>query len=205
MSERIDAMGKQCPIPIVMAKKKIAEMKTGTVTVAVDNETAVENLKKMAQQKGYASADRKVGEHAFEVDLTFENAGENPENDAEQYSCTPSSARENNEVVVISSDCMGEGDEDLGRTLLKGFIYALASQDSLPKTMLFYNRGAFVTTEGSASLGDLKNLEDAGVTILTCGTCLQHYGLSEKLSVGTVTNMYTITETMSKASLIIKP
>ncbi|MCI1726589.1 MAG: sulfurtransferase-like selenium metabolism protein YedF [Lachnospiraceae bacterium] len=203
MSERIDAMGKQCPIPIVMAKKKIAEMKTGSVTVAVDNETAVENLKKMAQQKGYQSADRKVGENSYEVDLTFENAGAEDADGAEEI-CSISNDG-GNEVVVISSDLMGTGDADLGKTLLKGFIYALASQDTLPKTMLFYNRGAFITTEGSDSLEDLKNLEEAGVTIMTCGTCLQHYGLSEKLKVGTVTNMYTITETMTKASKIIKP
>jgi selenium metabolism protein YedF len=203
MSERIDAMGKQCPIPIVMAKKKIAEMKTGSVTVAVDNETAVENLKKMAQQKGYQSADRKVGENSYEVDLTFENAGAEDADGAEEI-CSISNEG-GNEVVVISSDLMGTGDADLGKTLLKGFIYALASQDTLPKTMLFYNRGAFITTEGSDSLEDLKNLEEAGVTIMTCGTCLQHYGLSEKLKVGTVTNMYTITETMTKASKIIKP
>jgi selenium metabolism protein YedF len=203
MSERIDAMGKQCPIPIVMAKKKIAEMKTGSVTVAVDNETAVENLKKMAQQKGYQSADRKVGENSYEVDLTFENAGAEDADGAEEI-CSISNDG-GNEVVVISSDLMGTGDADLGKTLLKGFIYALASQDTLPKTMLFYNRGAFITTEGSDSLEDLKNLEEAGVTIMTCGTCLQHYGLSEKLKVGTVTNMYTITETMTRASKIIKP
>ncbi|MCI1721472.1 MAG: sulfurtransferase-like selenium metabolism protein YedF [Lachnospiraceae bacterium] len=203
MSERIDAMGKQCPIPIVMAKKKIAEMKTGSVTVAVDNETAVENLKKMAQQKGYQSADRKVGENSYEVDLTFENAGAEDADGAEEI-CSISNEG-GNEVVVISSDLMGTGDADLGKTLLKGFIYALASQDTLPKTMLFYNRGAFITTEGSDSLEDLKNLEEAGVTIMTCGTCLQHYGLSEKLKVGTVTNMYTITETMTRASKIIKP
>jgi len=203
MSERIDAMGKQCPIPIVMAKKKIAEMKTGSVTVAVDNETAVENLKKLAQQKGYQSADRKVGENSYEVDLTFENAGAEDADGADEI-CSISHEG-GNEVVVISSDLMGTGDADLGKTLLKGFIYALASQDTLPKTMLFYNRGAFITTEGSDSLEDLKNLEEAGVTIMTCGTCLQHYGLSEKLKVGTVTNMYTITETMTRASKIIKP
>ena len=178
-------------------------MKTGSVTVAVDNETAVENLKKMAQQKGYQSADRKVGENSYEVDLTFENAGAEDADGAEEI-CSISNDG-GNEVVVISSDLMGTGDADLGKTLLKGFIYALASQDTLPKTMLFYNRGAFITTEGSDSLEDLKNLEEAGVTIMTCGTCLQHYGLSEKLKVGTVTNMYTITETMTKASKIIKP
>lgn len=209
MSERIDAMGKQCPIPIVMAKKRIAEMKKGTITVAVDNEIAVSNLQKLAVQKGYSFESRKIGENSFEADLTFENAEENSADENETAgaeSCemsTPSDRADT--VIVISSDEMGTGDSDLGKTLLKGFLYAVVSQDTLPKTMLFYNRGSFITTEGSESIQDLKNLEEAGVTIMTCGTCLQHYGLADKLAVGSITNMYTITETLTKATKIIKP
>jgi selenium metabolism protein YedF len=204
MSERVDAMGKQCPIPIVMAKKKMAEMKSGTITVAVDNETAVSNLEKLASQKGYQFASRTVGTNAFEADITFENAGEDASvSEADYEACGISGS--GNTAVVISSDQMGTGDADLGRTLLKGFIYALASQDTLPKTMIFYNRGAFITSEGSDSLEDLKNLEEAGVTIMTCGTCLQHYGLKDKLKIGSVSNMYAITETLTKATKVIKP
>lgn len=110
-----------------------------------------------------------------------------------------------NKVVVIRSSVMGEGDPELGKVLIKGFIYALSQQEDLPKTILFYNGGAHLTCEGSASLDDLKELELRGVRILTCGTCLNFYGLSEKLKVGEVTNMYEIAETMSKASLIVSP
>ena len=77
--------------------------------------------------------------------------------------------------------------------------------DELPKTMLFYNGGAKLTTEGSESLEDLKSLEAQGVEIMTCGTCLDYYGLKEKLKVGTVTNMYSIVETMNQAGRIIRP
>lgn len=95
--------------------------------------------------------------------------------------------------------------EQLGATLLKGFIYALTQQDKLPDQILFYNGGAFLTCEGSESLEDLKSLEAQGVEIRTCGTCLNFYGLTEKLQVGDVTNMYDIAERMSKADRIIKP
>ena len=100
---------------------------------------------------------------------------------------------------------MGEGNEELGKVLIKGFIFALTQLEELPKTILFYNGGAKITAEGSESLEDLKTLEAQGVEIMTCGTCLDYYGLKEKLQVGTVTNMYSIVETMNHADKIIRP
>lgn len=108
-------------------------------------------------------------------------------------------------MVVIASATMGEGDPELGRLLMKGYIYALTQLDTLPKTLLFYNGGAALTCEGSASLEDLKSLEAQGVQILTCGTCLNHYGLTEQLAVGGVTNMYDIVEKLTHADLVVKP
>ena len=89
--------------------------------------------------------------------------------------------------------------------LIKGFLFAVTQLDELPKTMLFYNGGAKLTTEGSESLEDLKSLEAQGVEIMTCGTCLDYYGLKDKLKVGTVTNMYSIVETLNQAGRIIRP
>ena len=120
-----------------------------------------------------------------------------------EAACIPD-ARDNT-VIVISSDRMGEGEEELGKVLIKGYIYALTQLETLPKTILFYNKGAYLTCEGSASLEDLKSLEAQGVEIFTCGTCLNYYGLSEKLQVGSVTNMYVIADTMAKAGKVVKP
>ena len=108
-------------------------------------------------------------------------------------------------IVVVSSDRMGSGNDELGKVLIKGFIFAVTQLDKLPKTMLFYNGGATLTTEGSDSLEDLKSLEAQGVEILTCGTCLDYYGLKDKLAVGSVTNMYSIVETMANAEKILRP
>ena len=88
---------------------------------------------------------------------------------------------------------------------MKGFIFALTQQDILPTTILFYNGGATLTVEGSASLEDLKNLEAQGVEIMTCGTCLNYYNLSDKLAVGEVTNMYAIVEKLTTADLVVMP
>ena len=140
------------------------------------------------------------------MSITLDNAAETEaagENDAQEYTCSPSGV--DNRVVVIRSSYMGEGNEELGGVLIKGFIYALSQQEQPPKTMLFYNGGAKLTCEGSQSLEDLKELEGRGVQILTCGTCLNFYELADKLAVGEVTNMYDIAEKMAKASLIVSP
>ena len=88
---------------------------------------------------------------------------------------------------------------------MKGFLYALSQQAELPKTILFYNGGAKLTTENSYSIEDLKTMEAQGVEILTCGTCLDYYGLKDKLRVGGVTNMYDIVTRLNQASKVIKP
>ena len=100
---------------------------------------------------------------------------------------------------------MGRGSDDLGRTLMKGFIYAVSQLETLPKTILFYNGGAKLTVEGSPVLDDLKGLAEQGVEILTCGTCLDHYGIKDQLAVGEVTNMYVIVEKMEQAVRVVRP
>ncbi len=222
MKKEVNAIGDICPIPLVKAKEAIKELNgAGTVEVLVDNEIAVQNLTKMAQQKDYGCVSQKVKEQEYKVTLTVgetqstsgenstgnsvedkDNENQNQNESESMIMCTPA---KKNTLVVISSNTMGEGDPELGKTLIKGFIYALAQQDELPDQMLFYNGGAYLTCEGSPSLEDLKSLEEQGVEIRTCGTCLNFYGLTEKLQVGEVTNMYDIVERMSKADRIIKP
>ena len=167
----------------------------------MDNEIAVQNLTKMAQQKCYQYSAEKLEERKYRVLFTLGEAADAP---AEQAPvCVPDARTDT--VVVIASDKMGEGAEELGKTLLKAFVFSLTQQDKLPKTILFYNGGASLTCEGSPMLEDLKALEAEGVEILTCGTCLNFYGLTEKLAVGSVTNMYTIAEKLTQAGNVVKP
>ena len=202
---QVNAMGDACPIPVVKTKNAIRDLNgAGTVETLVDNEIAVQNLQKMAKQKGYGVKAEKLGEHQFKVTMTIGEGDAMPEQN-EPESCLVKPAGEKNTVVVIRRAQMGDGSEELGKALLKGFLYALSQQDVLPKTILFYNGGAAITCEGSASLEDLKNLEAMGVEILTCGTCLNFYSLTEKLKVGEVTNMYSIVEKMTQADLIVEP
>ena len=197
----VNAMGDNCPIPVIKTKKAMAAL-TGpeTIEVLVDNEVAVQNVTKMASSSGGKVTSEKLGDAEYKVTIEMEGA---PAADGAEAVCAPD-ARDNT-VVVVSSDRMGSGNDELGKVLIKGFIFAVTQLDTLPKTMLFYNGGATLTTEGSDSLEDLKSLEAQGVEILSCGTCLNYYGLTEQLKVGTVTNMYTIVETMEQADLLIKP
>lgn len=205
---KVDAMGDTCPIPVVKTKNAIKELGgSGEVQTLVDNEIAVQNLTKMANQKGYGVRSQKLGEGQYEVIMTISVDGEAPqatEETEEKTVCYPD-ARKKNTVVVLSSSTMGNGDDELGAILMKGFIYALSQQEELPTTILMYNGGAKISCEESPSLEDLKSLEAQGVEILTCGTCLNHYGLTDKLKVGEVTNMYVIAEKMTQADLIVKP
>ena len=197
----VNAMGDNCPIPVIKTKKAIAAL-TGpeTIEVLVDNEIAVQNVTKMATGSGGKVTSEKLGDAEFKVTIEMEGA---PEADEAEAVCVPD-ARDNT-VVVVSSDRMGSGNDELGKVLIKGFIFAVTQLDTLPKTMLIYNGVATLTTEDSDSLEDLKSLEAQGVEIMTCGTCLDYYGLKDKLAVGTVTNMYSIVETMAKAGRIVRP
>ena len=199
----VNAMGDSCPIPVIKTKKAMQAL-TGpeTIEVLVDNEIAVQNVTKMASSSGGKVTSEKLGEKEYKVTIAMGGAVAAAD-DAEETACIPD-ARDNM-VVVVSSDRMGSGNDELGKVLIKGFVYAITQLDKLPKTMLFYNGGATLTCEGSDSLEDLKSLEAQGVEILTCGTCLNFYGLPEKLQVGEVTNMYVIAEKMTQADLIVKP
>ena len=199
---KVDARGDACPLPVVKAKKALSELNgAGEVEILVDNEIAVQNLTKMAQQKGLVYSAEKRAEQEYAVRFTVGKAPAQNTETAE--TCAPDTRTDT--VVVIASDKMGEGAEELGKTLLKAFVFSLTQQDKLPKTMLFYNGGAHLTCEGSPMLEDLKALEAEGVEILTCGTCLNYYGLTEKVAVGGVTNMYVIAEKMLSAGNVVKP
>ena len=203
MERKLDARGKACPLPVVETKKALATLPAGdTLEVMVDNYIAVQNLRKMAEQTKFPVTAEKIDEKNYRVTLTA--TGVTGKEASEEPVCLPD-GRSNKAVVVLSSDKMGEGDEKLGHILMKGFIYALTEQDRLPETILLYNAGARLSVEGSESLADLKLMESQGVEILTCGTCLNHYGLADKLRVGVATNMYAIVEKQMQASKLVKP
>lgn len=196
----VNAMGDNCPIPVIKTKKAMqALVGPETIEVLVDNEVAVQNVTKMAESSGGQVHSEKLGDAEYKVTISMQGAPQMQEDTA----CIPDA--KGDLVVVVSSDRMGTGNDELGKVLIKGFIFAVTQLDTLPKAMLFYNGGVTLTTEGSPALEDLKSLEAQGVEIMSCGTCLDYYGLKDKLAVGSVTNMYNIVETQAKATKVIKP
>ena len=204
MEKIVDCKGMACPLPVVNAKKAAEELKSGDVlTVLVDNEIAVQNLTRFAEHKGFTVSAEKQADKEYAVIMTVSGAAAEERKD-EEVVCVMDSRRKGM-LVVLSGNVMGTGDPKLGTSLMKAFVFALTKQDQLPDTILCYNTGASLTCEGADTLEDLKLLESEGVTILTCGTCLDFYGLKDKLAVGGVTNMYDIVERMENAAQIIKP
>lgn len=198
--ETIDAKGQACPMPVVRAKKALSEIGEGVLEVLVDNKTAMHNLENLGKSLKIATQSEERGEAEFAVMFTKDAA------DAQTEDCGCGElVPAGDKVVVLSSDVMGAGDDELGATLMKAFVFALTQQDELPATILAYNGGVKLTVEGSPVLDDLKKLAEAGVEILSCGTCLNHYGISDKLAVGEVTNMYVIVEKQLNARVVVRP
>lgn len=200
----VDAVGDQCPLPVVKAARALRELtEPAVLEVRVDNEIAVQNLTRMAAGNRLPVRSEKRGERLFVVTMeAAEPRGDAPAEEPE-LSCVPDARGDI--VVAVDSETMGRGSDELGRLLMKSFLFAVGQLPRLPRTMLFYNGGAKLTVEGSAAIEDLKGLEARGVEILTCGTCLNFYGLADKLAVGGATNMYAIAETLAGAGKVIKP
>ncbi|WP_300344566.1 sulfurtransferase-like selenium metabolism protein YedF [uncultured Oscillibacter sp.] len=201
----VDAMGESCPIPVVKASRALMAMtEPGTLEVRVDNETAVQNLARMALGNKLTAESRQVQEKEFVVTIEVPApVGGAPLEEPPMVLC--GAGAKGGLLVAVDTDVMGRGSDELGKVLMKGFLYAVSQLPAPPETMLFYNGGARLTCRGSESLGDLESLEARGVEILTCGTCLDHYGLKEQLAVGGVTNMYAIVEKLAGAGRVVKP
>lgn len=218
MATIVDARGKACPQPVIETKKALKE-NGAPVIVLVDNDIARQNIEKMAAQMNLSVQVDKTDDGAFRLLIqqvssevlgaVLNDAGEAISDMLDNMPavdcvpCMPASVGKT--VVVLSSNCMGTGDDTLGAALMKGFVYALTQLDNAPDTVLLYNGGAKLSVEGAETVQDLKILEENGTEILTCGTCLNHYGLADKLAVGEVTNMYTIAEKMSEAGKVVRP
>ena len=164
----------------------------------------MQNLTRLGEHNGFRVSTTRDGEKAFTVAMVVTaRAGQQAAVPAEVLSCQ--APARGGKVVVLSADTMGLGDEKLGKKLMKAFIFALTSQDETPDKVICYNTGARLTTVDADTVKDLKALEAAGATVMTCGTCLDFYGLKEQLQVGIVSNMYDIVEAQMSASLVIRP
>ena len=195
---KVNAVGMVCPLPVIETRKALKENEQ--VETTVDNKVATENLRRMAAQMGYEYDLKEKGADRFVVTITKTQGAERAVTDPDT-----STKAADEFVVVIDSVTMGNGAEQLGKNLMKTFIYTLTEQEVLPQRIIFYNGGVQLLTEGSEVLEDLQKLAAEGVEIYGCGACLNFDGLTEKVKVGEITNMFSIVEMMRKAYRIVKP
>ena len=196
MSPIIDARGKACPTPVIMAKKAISAGES-TFTVLVDNTTAVENLKRLAENQGFDAAAAEA-EGVFSVTFTRTGCAA-----CEEAVNSPLPAPGGDWAVFVGRDVIGDGDRELGTSLMRMFFYTLSQGEDKPGAVLFMNAGVRLPTLDGQVVEHLRALAAAGVEILVCGTCLNFYGLTEQLQVGAVSNMYDIVARMQKAGKVI--
>lgn len=199
----IDTTGDVCPVPVIKTKKAMEQPGVQDLMVVVDNEISMNNVKKMAVSLGAEVTIEKISD--TRIELTIQNRQKQMEEKKCEEVQEEKKGRTSKVVVAISSKEMGSGEEELGHILMKGFIFALSQLEELPQTILFYNGGANLTTNDSECIEDLRIMEQQGVEILTCGTCLDFYGKKDQLGVGNVTNMYNIVEILTKADKVVRP
>lgn len=193
--KELDARGVPCPKPIIMTKLALEEDPSVT---AIVNEEALEDLKKLADKLHGTYSDKQLKEDEYEVKIEVTNPVE------KDQPITP--ATQNNgggTVIMIGKKVMGTGPEELGTVLMNGLIFTIYQTEPLPNSVIFYNDGIFLTTTDNDALEDIKNLEEAGVEILSCGTCLNYHDAEDQLKVGGVTNMYDIFQKLGKAGQVI--
>ncbi|MDI0268052.1 sulfurtransferase-like selenium metabolism protein YedF [Clostridioides difficile] len=195
MSIKIDARGLACPKPVINTKKELDKIEEGIVVTTVDNETAKENVLKLAKSLNCEASIVDEKENFISIEIIKGQNILDKQDVVDKEEC-----KLEDTCIFISSDKMGLGNDELGKVLIKGFIYTLTESKPYPKYVLLVNGGVTLSAENEETIENLKILENEGVEVLSCGTCLDYYNLKDKLQVGSVTNMYTIVETLKNAS-----
>ena len=194
MIKELDTRGLSCPQPVLNTKKALEELKEGMIKVIVDNIAARDNVRRFAESQGFSvEVDEKGGDFYLKlIKGHFPEVGEKP---------VPAVGKE---VVLIGTNSLGTGDKKLGEMLIGGFLNTLLDTDPKPAKLIFVNDGVRLTTEGSEVLETLELLEERGVKILSCGTCLEYFKLRERLKVGVITNMYEMVSSLMAANKVIR-
>lgn len=197
----IDTKGKLCPAPLILTKRALVEATSGEeIEVLMDNDTACSNLRSYLDELNIVPVQTQKGDI---ISLKIMKPFVVDEGVDEMAYC--SSVASSDYVVVLKSNVMGTGDDSLGAILLRAFINSLKEVDRLPSSIVIYNSGVMVAIDGTDTADSLKELEALGVTIITCGTCLDFYDVKDQLSVGVISNMYKITTVLAKAGHVVYP
>lgn len=190
MRQTVDARGLVCPEPVIMTKKALDSCDVNEVLAIVDDPTALENISRMVKNMNLESMIEEQ-DGSFYINISKEEIQPDKTN------------LRSSTVVLVKSNMLGQGNDALGSILMRSFMYSLTQLDGEINSLIFLNSGVLLATAGSELIEYIRQLETNGVKVVSCGTCLNFYGLTDKLEVGTVGDMYSITETMLRSSKII--
>jgi selenium metabolism protein YedF len=196
----VNCLGQKCPLPLISTKKALLAHPNEDLAIIVDNETSCNNLKSYLTDNGISFTVAAQNE-TFTI---YTGKGEmlNPLSNPSQYCSSTSDA---GFIVVFDRCSMGDGDASLGAILLKGFLTALSENEQLPLEVICYNSGVLLADSQSEFSEYFKKIERLGVKITLCGTCVDFYGIKERLAAGSISNMMYILNKLSSAAKVIKP
>ena len=195
--KEIDARGLACPAPVLQTKAVVEQENVNAVKVVVDNAASQQNVMRFLESQGFETSLEKDGNNFLIIGTCSTTPQPQPEGE------TQARAEQKKIMVMCATDRIGFGDDDLGLKLMINFVHTIKEMGPDLWRLVLVNNGVKLTIEGSEVLPDLKELEDSGITILVCGTCLDHFNLLEKKQVGETTNMLDIVTAMQLSDKVI--
>ncbi|WP_163340483.1 sulfurtransferase-like selenium metabolism protein YedF [Desulfopila sp. IMCC35008] len=200
MSQKVDARGLTCPAPVLLVKDTIESDAPRGVTVLVDNQASSENVSRFLGSKGYKVNESKQGTD-FVLEAVLEGNAPTQATTAEQKA--PSTGDTAKILVLVTGDSIGSGDPSLGSKLMVSYLKTIKEMGDELWQLIFVNKGVTLTIDTSPVLAELKEYEDNGVIVLACGTCLEHFCLTDRKKVGGTTNMLDIVTATQLADKVI--
>jgi len=198
----LDAKGLKCPMPLIETKKALKEIDTEeSLKIIIDNETSVKNVMHFLEDNNLPVKQIRNGD-IFELTVNKTEDESFETSDAAAY-CEVPAEKDRSYVIMLAKDHLGEGEHELGHALVGAMLNSALAMETLPAKVIFMNSGINLVLKDSLFLTQLKELESKGVTIITCGTCLDYYGKMDELAVGRVSNMAEIMESMLEVGKVI--
>lgn len=198
MKTTLDLKGMQCPKPVLETQKAFKDQSITEFEVIVDNAAARENLKRLADSKGY-KYEVKESPNEIVINIKREN-GETIAQEEEFVAVCDIASDVSNVVLLIKNEFLGDGNDELGKVLMKGFLYTITETKPYPEKVVLLNSAVKLSTVNEETIAHLKKLEEAGTKIYSCGTCLNYYNLADQLKVGVVGNMYDVVESLNSTT-----
>ncbi len=199
----VDAKGLSCPKPVVMSKKALAQLAKGQkLVVLVDNDVSLVNVENFLRAQEGEVSSQKLDEGDFRIEAQFPTS---QPSQSTTESSTGKNIVQDEYVIAVKSNTMGYGSDELGAILIRAFINTIPEIEQLPSSVLFYNSGIELVLKDSTVLETLLELEEKGISIIVCGTCVQHYNQKDNVGIGTISNMYDIMEILAQTKKVIYP